>query len=44
MTATAKQASLVEVTHHYAKVNGTQLHYVAAGTRRISRPAGPRVP
>src|ERR1039458_3535461 len=32
MTATAEQASLAGVTHHYAKVNGTQLHYVAAGT------------
>jgi pimeloyl-ACP methyl ester carboxylesterase len=32
MTATAKQASLAGVTHHYAKVNGTELHYVAAGT------------
>ena len=32
MTATAKQASLAGVTHHYAKVNGTKLHYVAAGT------------
>src|SRR6202521_186997 len=32
MTATAQQASLAGVTHHYAKVNGTELHYVAAGT------------
>jgi pimeloyl-ACP methyl ester carboxylesterase len=32
MTATAEQASLAGVTHHYAKVNGTELHYVAAGT------------
>jgi pimeloyl-ACP methyl ester carboxylesterase len=32
MTATAQQASLPGVTHHYAKVNGTELHYVAAGT------------
>src|ERR1700720_2661416 len=32
MTARAKQASLARVTHHYAKVNGTELHYVAAGT------------
>jgi pimeloyl-ACP methyl ester carboxylesterase len=32
MTATAPQASLPGVTHHYAKVNGTELHYVAAGT------------
>jgi len=31
MTATA-QASLAGVTHQYAKVNGTGLHYVAAGT------------
>ena len=33
MTATAKKASLAGVTHHYAKVNGTKLHYVAAGTK-----------
>ena len=33
MTATADQASLAGVTHHYAKVNGTELHYVAAGTK-----------
>jgi pimeloyl-ACP methyl ester carboxylesterase len=33
MTATAQQASLAGVTHHYAKINGTELHYVAAGTR-----------
>src|ERR1035438_6478259 len=32
MTATAKKASLAGVTHHFAKVNGTELHYVAAGT------------
>jgi pimeloyl-ACP methyl ester carboxylesterase len=32
MTATAEQASLAGVAHHYAKVNGTELHYVAAGT------------
>ena len=32
MTATAERASLAGVTHHYAKVNGTELHYVAAGT------------
>src|ERR1700678_3098601 len=32
MTATAEQASLAGVTHHYAKVNGTELHYVAAGS------------
>jgi pimeloyl-ACP methyl ester carboxylesterase len=33
MTATnAKRASLGGVTHHCAKVNGTVLHYVAAGT------------
>jgi len=32
MTATAERASLARVTHHYAKVNGTELHYVAAGT------------
>jgi pimeloyl-ACP methyl ester carboxylesterase len=31
MTTPAKQASLAEVTHNYAKVNGTELHYVAAG-------------
>jgi pimeloyl-ACP methyl ester carboxylesterase len=31
MTATTKQASLDGVTHHYAKVNGTELHYAAAG-------------
>src|SRR3984957_15948598 len=33
MTATAKQASLAGVTHHYAKVNGTKLRYVSAGTK-----------
>src|ERR1700733_10362707 len=33
MTATAKQASLAGDTHHYAKVNRTKLHYVAAGTK-----------
>src|SRR5580693_1790796 len=34
MTATtkAKKASLAGITHHRAKVNGTELHYVAAGT------------
>jgi hypothetical protein len=32
MTATAEQASLAGVTHHHAKVNGTELHYAAAGT------------
>src|SRR6202050_3099649 len=32
MPATAEQASLAGVTHHYAKVNGTELHYVTAGT------------
>jgi pimeloyl-ACP methyl ester carboxylesterase len=32
MTATAQQASLTGVTHHHAKVNGTELHYVSAGT------------
>ena len=32
MSATAERASLDGVTHHYAKVNGTELHYVAAGT------------
>jgi pimeloyl-ACP methyl ester carboxylesterase len=37
MTATAEPATLAGVTHHYAKVNGTELHYVAAGT------AGPPV-
>ncbi len=31
MIATAEQASLTGVSHHYAKVNGTELHYVAAG-------------
>jgi pimeloyl-ACP methyl ester carboxylesterase len=31
MTATAEQISLSGVTHHHAKVNGTKLHYVAAG-------------
>src|SRR5271170_1827532 len=36
-TAKAKKASLAGVTHHRAKVNGTELHYVAAGT------AGPPV-
>src|SRR5471030_1360839 len=33
MTATAKQASLAGVMHHYAKVNGTKLRYVSAGTK-----------
>src|SRR6202453_3108119 len=32
MTAPAERASLAGVTHHHAKVNGTELHYVAAGT------------
>ena len=32
MTAAAEQASPTGVTHHYAQVNGTELHYVAAGT------------
>jgi pimeloyl-ACP methyl ester carboxylesterase len=32
MPATAKQVPLAGVSHHYAKVNGTELHYVAAGT------------
>jgi pimeloyl-ACP methyl ester carboxylesterase len=33
MTATVEQASPVGITHHYAKINGTDLHYVAAGTK-----------
>jgi pimeloyl-ACP methyl ester carboxylesterase len=34
MTATTiKQAPLAGVTHHYAKVNGTKLRYVSAGTK-----------
>src|ERR1700722_10914137 len=32
MTDKAQHASLAGVTHHYAKVNGTRLHYVAAGS------------
>jgi pimeloyl-ACP methyl ester carboxylesterase len=32
MTAMRQQASLTGVTHRHAKVNGTELHYVAAGT------------
>ncbi len=32
MSATAERASLAGATHHYAQVNGTELHYVAAGT------------
>jgi pimeloyl-ACP methyl ester carboxylesterase len=32
MTLIAERATLTGVTHHYAKVNGTELHYVAAGT------------
>ena len=32
MTAKAQHATLAGVTHHYAKVNGTKLHYVAAGS------------
>src|ERR1700728_297619 len=35
MTAAAKQASLAGVTHHYAKLNGTKLRYVSAGTEGI---------
>src|ERR1700688_2297035 len=31
MPDTAEQALPAGVTHHYAKVNGTELHYVAAG-------------
>jgi pimeloyl-ACP methyl ester carboxylesterase len=32
MTATPQPASLTGVTHHHAKLNGTELHYVSAGT------------
>ncbi len=32
MIATAKKASLAGTTHHSAKVNGTELHYVETGT------------
>jgi pimeloyl-ACP methyl ester carboxylesterase len=32
MTSAQQQASLTGVTHHLAKVNGTELHYVSAGT------------
>src|SRR5271170_6668462 len=32
MIADIKKASLARVIHHCARVNGTQLHYVAAGT------------
>lgn len=32
MSATDERAPLAGATHHYAKVNGTELHYVAAGT------------
>ena len=32
MTAKAPHAALAGATHHYAKVNGTRLHYVAAGS------------
>src|SRR5271170_5631548 len=32
MIADIKKASLARVIHHYAKVNGTELHYVAAGS------------
>jgi len=31
MAGKAEQASLAGVTHHYARLNGTVLHYVAAG-------------
>src|SRR5271154_1411032 len=31
MTATAEPATVAEVTHQYAKVNGTELPYVVAG-------------
>ena len=33
MSPTAKQASLAGVTHHDARVNGTKLRYVSAGTK-----------
>ena len=32
MTAKTHHASLAGVTHHYANVNGTKLHYAAAGS------------
>ncbi|MDA8329803.1 MAG: alpha/beta hydrolase [Candidatus Dormibacteraeota bacterium] len=32
MSATDERARLAGATHRYAKVNGTELHYVAAGT------------
>jgi pimeloyl-ACP methyl ester carboxylesterase len=32
MTTTAKKTSLAGTTHHSAKVNGTELHYVETGT------------
>jgi pimeloyl-ACP methyl ester carboxylesterase len=33
MTTTAERGSLAGVEHRYAKVNGTELHYTAAGTQ-----------
>ena len=33
MTAMIKQAPLAGITHHYAKINGTKLRYVSAGTK-----------
>src|ERR1700730_1900912 len=40
MDVTPAGPALPGITHHHAEVNGTRLHYVAAGD---SGPAGPRV-
>ena len=32
MSDTQRDAELTDISHHHAKVNGTQLHYVSAGT------------
>ena len=32
MNATPASPALPGITHHHAEVNGTRLHYVAAGT------------
>src|ERR1035438_10033292 len=33
MIATPAGATLPGITHHHAKVNGTKLHYISAGTK-----------
>ena len=44
MSQTAAGATIPEVTHHTATLNGDELHYVTAGDRRHPRPARARVP